>query len=117
TLNGEGLQHQDGHSHLVASTVPNCIAYDPAYAYELAIIVQDGIRRMYEKCEPVFYYITVYNETYPMPPLPKGAEEGIIRGMYKLRSFEGSGTRKRGSASAEAREFREEDVVEMRKRI
>ena len=85
TLNGEGLQHQDGHSHLIASTVPNCVAYDPTYGYELAVIVQDGMRRMYEEQEDVFFYITVMNENYAHPAMPEGAEEGILRGMYKLR--------------------------------
>lgn len=84
TLNGEGLQHQDGHSHLLAATIPNCVTYDPTYAYELAIIVQDGLRRMYEKKESVFYYITTMNENYTHPELPKGSEDGIIRGMYLL---------------------------------
>jgi pyruvate dehydrogenase E1 component len=86
TLAGEGLQHQDGHSHLVASHVPNVVAYDPAYAYEIAIIVRDGFRRMFQEQEAVLYYITLYNEKYPMPPMPKGAEEGIVHGMYKLSS-------------------------------
>jgi pyruvate dehydrogenase E1 component len=86
TLNGEGLQHQDGHSHLLASTVPNLLAYDPAYAYELAVIVQNGIRRMFEIGEDVFYYITLYNENYPMPPMPEGSAEGVLRGMYRLRA-------------------------------
>ena len=84
TLNGEGLQHQDGHSHILASTIPNCVSYDPAYAYELAVIVQDGLRRMYKEMESVFYYITTMNENYKQPELPKGAEEGIIKGMYLL---------------------------------
>ncbi|WPL17930.1 Pyruvate dehydrogenase E1 component [Thiorhodovibrio winogradskyi] len=85
TLAGEGLQHQDGHSHLAAATIPNCVSYDPAYAYELAIIVQDGLRRMYQDKENVFYYITVMNENYPQPALPKGAEDGIKRGLYPVR--------------------------------
>jgi len=85
TLNGEGLQHQDGHSHLLASTVPNLLAYDPAYAYELAVIVHNGIRRMFEIGEDIFYYITLYNENYPMPPMPEGSAEGILNGMYRLR--------------------------------
>jgi len=85
TLNGEGLQHQDGHSHLMAATVPNCISYDPAYAYELAIIVQDGMRRMYENGENIFYYITTMNENYHHPDLPEGVEEGIVRGIYPLQ--------------------------------
>jgi pyruvate dehydrogenase E1 component len=83
TLNGEGLQHQDGHSHLLAATVPNCVSYDPAYAYELAIIIQDGIRRMYEEGENCFYYITTMNENYHQPEMPEGVEEGIIKGLYK----------------------------------
>jgi pyruvate dehydrogenase E1 component len=85
TLNGEGLQHQDGHSHLLASTVPNLLAYDPAYAYELAVIVHNGIRRMFEIGEDIFYYITLYNENYPMPSMPEGSAEGILNGMYRLR--------------------------------
>lgn len=84
TLNGEGLQHQDGHSHVLASTIPNCVTYDPSYAYELAVIVQDGLRRMYTDMESVFYYITTMNENYQQPDLPKGSEEGIIKGMYLL---------------------------------
>ena len=79
TLAGEGLQHQDGHSQLIATTVPNCVAYDPAYAYELAVIIQDGMRRMYVEQENVFYYITVMNENYPQPALPKGTEGGFSR--------------------------------------
>ena len=86
TLAGEGLQHQDGHSQLVATTVPNCIAYDPAFAYELAVIVHDGLRRMFIEQERIFYYITCMNENYAQPPLPKGAEEGILKGMYPLAS-------------------------------
>jgi pyruvate dehydrogenase E1 component len=86
TLAGEGLQHQDGHSHLVASHVPNIVAYDPAYAYELAVIVRDGFRRMFQEQEALLYYITLYNEKYPMPEMPQGSEEGIIRGMYRLSS-------------------------------
>jgi len=86
TLAGEGLQHQDGHSHLLAYPVPNLVAYDPAYAFELAVIIRDGIRRMYEEQENVFYYLTVMNENYPMPPMPEGAKEGIVKGMYKLKA-------------------------------
>src|SRR6202166_4349245 len=86
TLAGEGLQHQDGHSHLLFSTVPNCVAYDPTYSYELAVIVQDGLRRMYQEQESVFYYITCMNENYAHPALPAGAAEGILKGMYLLRS-------------------------------
>ncbi|MEO7193002.1 MAG: pyruvate dehydrogenase (acetyl-transferring), homodimeric type [Vicinamibacterales bacterium] len=86
TLAGEGLQHQDGNSHVLALTVPSCRAYDPAYAYELAIIIRDGIKRMYADGEAIFYYLTVMNEQYAMPPMPEGVEEGIIKGMYRLRS-------------------------------
>jgi pyruvate dehydrogenase E1 component len=88
TLNGEGLQHEDGHSHVLASTVPNLMAYDPAFAYELAFILQDGIRRMYgphDEADDVFYYITLYNDNYPMLAMPAGAGPGILKGMYKLR--------------------------------
>ena len=85
TLAGEGLQHQDGHSHLLASTIPNCISYDPTFAYELAVIVQDGLRRMYADKESCYYYITVMNENYPQPAMPEGAEDGIRRGLYRLR--------------------------------
>jgi pyruvate dehydrogenase E1 component len=85
TLAGEGLQHQDGHSLLLASTVPTLAAYDPAYAYEVAVIVRDGIRRMYENREDLFYYLTVYNETYPQMPMPEGSEEGILKGIYLFR--------------------------------
>ena len=86
TLNGEGLQHQDGHSHVLASTVPNCVSYDPCYAYELAVIVQDGLRRMFAERERVFYYVTVMNENYPQPPMPEGAEAGILKGIYRLQA-------------------------------
>ena len=85
TLAGEGLQHQDGNSHLLACTVPNLIAYDPAFAFEIGVIVREGIRRMYEKCEDVFYYLTVENESYPMPEMPEGVEEGILKGIYCYR--------------------------------
>ena len=84
TLNGEGLQHQDGHSHLLASTIPNCVTYDATYSYELAVIIQDGMRRMYQERESVYYYITTMNENYAHPEMPKGSEEGIIKGMYLL---------------------------------
>ncbi len=82
TLNGEGLQHEDGHSHLISSTVPNCVSYDPTFAYEVAVIIQDGMRRMYKEQEDVFYYITVMNENYAHPAMPAGAEAGILKGMY-----------------------------------
>jgi pyruvate dehydrogenase E1 component len=85
TLNGEGLQHEDGHSHLLFSVVPSCRAYDPAFGYEVAVIVQDGLRRMLVEQEDVFYYITLMNENYRHPAMPEGAQEGILRGMYLLR--------------------------------
>ena len=88
TLNGEGLQHQDGHSQVLVSTIPNCVSYDPTYAYELAVIIQDGLRRMYAEQENVFYYITLMNENYVHRAMPKGAEEGIVRGMYLLEESE-----------------------------
>jgi len=86
TLNGEGLQHEDGHSHVLFSVVPNCVTYDPAYAYELAVIIQDGLRRMYAEDEDVFYYITICNENYAQPPMPEGegVVEGILRGLYRV---------------------------------
>lgn len=84
TLNGEGLQHQDGHSHILAGTIPNCVTYDATYSYEVAVIVQDGMRRMVTEQENVFYYLTTLNENYQHPEMPKGAEEGIVRGMYLL---------------------------------
>ncbi len=86
TLNGEGLQHQDGHGLLAAATIPNCVAYDPTYAYEMAVIIQEGLRRMYTEQENVFYYITAMNENYVMPAMPEGAEEGILKGMYLLHA-------------------------------
>ena len=89
TMLGEGLQHQDGHSIVLSSTVPTCITYDPAFAYELAVVVQDGIRRMYEKGEDCFYYVTMYNEDYAMPPMPEGSAEGILRGIYKFKAATG----------------------------
>jgi pyruvate dehydrogenase E1 component len=89
TLNGEGLQHQDGHSHLIAQTVPSVLSYDPAFAYELAVIVQDGLRRMYGNNENWIYYITVYNENLQMPPMPAGVEEGIRKGIYRYQASTG----------------------------
>ena len=92
TLNGEGLQHQDGHSHVLANTIPNCISYDPTYGYEIAVVVQDGIRRMYgENQEDIFYYLTTMNENYEQPAMPEGAEVGIVKGIYKLETVAGSG--------------------------
>jgi len=86
TLNGEGLQHEDGHSLILANTIPNCVSYDPTYAYEMAVIIHDGFRRMYEEQESVFYYITAMNENYTHPEMPKGVEAGILKGMYQLKS-------------------------------
>jgi pyruvate dehydrogenase E1 component len=95
TLNGEGLQHEDGQSQLTATTIPNLVAYDPAYAYELAVIIQDGLRRMYAEGEDIFYYLSIYNENYVQPPMPEGdhVRAGILQGMYKLKSVEGDGKR------------------------
>ncbi|NNM51730.1 MAG: pyruvate dehydrogenase (acetyl-transferring), homodimeric type, partial [Pseudomonadales bacterium] len=87
-LNGEGLQHQDGHSPILASTVPNCIAYDPAYAYEVAVIIRDGLRRMYQEQESVYFYLTLANENLMHPAMPDGVEEGILRGLYRVRTAE-----------------------------
>ncbi|HYZ47044.1 MAG TPA: pyruvate dehydrogenase (acetyl-transferring), homodimeric type [Actinomycetota bacterium] len=91
TLNGEGLQHQDGHSPLLASTNPACLPYDPAFAYETASIVKEGIRRMLGENEDIFYYLTLYNEPYPQPEMPEGSEEGILRGLYRFRQASGEG--------------------------
>jgi pyruvate dehydrogenase E1 component len=91
TLNGEGLQHEDGHSHVLASTIPNCVGYDPTYAYEIAVIIRSGLQRMYVDNEDVYFYITTLNENYPHPAMPEGAEEGILKGMYRLRTVEAGG--------------------------
>jgi pyruvate dehydrogenase E1 component len=85
TLNGEGLQHEDGHSHLYSATIPNCISYDPTFGYEVAVIIQDGMRRMYAEQEDVYYYLTLMNENYAHPAMPEGAEPNIIKGMYLLK--------------------------------
>ena len=84
TLNGEGLQHEDGHSHLMSATIPNCVSYDPTFAYELAVIIQEGLRRMVQNQEDVYYYITLMNENYSHPEMPKGAENGILKGLYSF---------------------------------
>ena len=84
TLNGEGLQHQDGHSHILASTIPTLLSYDPGFAYEIAVIIRDGLRRLYAEGEEYFYYLTLYNENYEMPEMPAGVEQGIIKGLYRL---------------------------------
>ena len=89
TLNGEGLQHEDGHSHVYAATIPNCVSYDPSFGYELAVIIQDGLRRMYTEQEDVYYYLTVMNENYAQPAMPEGAEQDIIKGMYLLKAGAG----------------------------
>jgi pyruvate dehydrogenase E1 component len=94
TLNGEGLQHEDGHSHVLASTIPNCVSYDPTFAYEVVVIIREGIRRMYEEQQDVYYYITLMNENYPHPAMPEGAEAGIVKGLYLLKEgAKGSGAR------------------------
>ena len=100
TLNGEGLQHEDGHSHILASTIPNCICYDPTYAHELAVIIHHGLERMIGRQENVYYYLTVMNENYAHPGLSAGDEEGIVRGMYRLResSFKSGKVKKAAQA-------------------
>jgi pyruvate dehydrogenase E1 component len=103
TLSGEGLQHEDGSSHLLFSTVPNCVAYDPCYGYELAVILRDGMRRMLEQEEDVFYYVTVMNENYVHPPMPASAREGIVRGMYRLRASPLAGAGSAGGSAPRVR--------------
>jgi pyruvate dehydrogenase E1 component len=103
TLNGEGLQHEDGHSLIQAALIPNCVSYDPAYGYELAVIVQDGLRRMVAEQEDVFYYLTVMNENYVQPALPEGSEEGILRGMHRIRTADGGDGGGSGGGAGEAR--------------
>jgi pyruvate dehydrogenase E1 component len=93
-LNGEGLQHQDGHSQLFASFIPSCISYDPTFAYELAVIFHDGLKRMYEKGENVFYYLTTLNENYAQPAMPEGSAQGIIKGLYKFQDGQGKSRHK-----------------------
>jgi pyruvate dehydrogenase E1 component len=99
TLNGEGLQHEDGHSHVLSSVIPNCVSYDPTYSYEVAVIVREGLRRMMAEQEDVFFYITLMNENYRHPPMPEGAEEGILRGMYLLRGAENAKVQLLGSGT------------------
>ena len=94
TLNGEGLQHQDGHSHILASTIPTLLTYDPGFAYEIAVIIRDGLRRLYAEGEEYFYYLTLYNENYEMPEIPNGAEEGILKGLYKFKAADKGKTHK-----------------------
>jgi pyruvate dehydrogenase E1 component len=99
TLNGEGLQHEDGHSHLISATIPNCVSYDPTYSFELAVIIREGLRRMFTEQEDVFYYLTLMNENYQHPAMPEGAEEGILRGMYLLRGAENAQVQLLGSGT------------------
>ncbi len=118
TLNGEGLQHQDGHSLILASTVPTCAAYDPAYVYEVAVIIQDGLRRMYQQKEDLFYYITLYNEDYPMPDMPEGCREGILRGIYKFKAGSGkAAVQLFGSGSILNEALRAQDILESKYKI
>src|SRR5439155_995691 len=115
TLNGEGLQHEDGHSHILATAIPNVRAYDPAFAYETAVIVRDGIKRMLGDGEDIFYYLTLYNENYPQPAMPEGVEEGIVRGIYLFRPGE-EGRRRRvtllGSGSIMRQVLRAQEVLQ-----
>jgi pyruvate dehydrogenase E1 component len=97
TLNGEGLQHEDGHSHLMSATIPNCISYDPTFAYEVAVIIAEGLRRMVAEQQDVFYYLTVMNENYQHPAMPEGVEDGIVRGMYLFREGQAEGGRRRAA--------------------
>ena len=99
TLAGEGLQHQDGHSHILAATIPNCVSYDPAFGYELAVIVHYGMKRMFERQENVFYYLTVMNENYAHPAMPDGVEDAIVKGMYLFRSDAGAQVQLLGSGT------------------
>jgi pyruvate dehydrogenase E1 component len=115
TLNGEGLQHEDGHSHVLASVVPNLLAFDPAFAFEVAVIIRDGLKRMFTDREDIFYYITLYNENYPMPHMPAGAEEGILKGAYKLKAAPEGDDRPRlhllGSGSLLREALRAQDIL------
>jgi pyruvate dehydrogenase E1 component len=121
TLAGEGLQHQDGHSHVLAYPVPNLLAYDPAFAYEIAIIVQEGIRRMYVEQEDIFYYITVMNETWVQPSMPEGVREGILKGMYRFRSSEKKGAKLRaqlfGSGAIMLEVIKAADILEEKYKV
>ena len=99
TLNGEGLQHQDGHSHILSSTIPNCLSYDPTFSYEIAVIIKDGIQKMYIENKNYFYYITTMNENYEQPEMPEGSEDGIIKGLYKFETCTKPQVRLIGSGS------------------
>ena len=112
TLNGEGLQHQDGHSHVLSSTIPNCLSYDPAFAYELAVIIKDGIKKMYVDKENYFYYITTTNENYEHPPMIEGAEESIIKGMHKIESAENPNIRLIGSGAILRESIRAKSILD-----
>ena len=112
TLNGEGLQHQDGHSHVLSSTIPNCLSYDPAFAYELAVIIKDGIKKMYVDKENYFYYITTTNENYAHPPMIEGAEESIIKGMHKIESAENPNIRLIGSGAILRESIRAKSILD-----
>ena len=112
TLNGEGLQHQDGHSHIFSSTIPNCRSYDPAYAYELAVIFKDGIKKMFVDLENYYYYITVTNENYIQPPQPKNSDEGIIKGLYKIKDHSDSQVTLIGSGSILNESIKAQKVLE-----
>ena len=94
TLAGEGLQHQDGHSLLLASAIPNCVSYDPTFSYEMAVIFRDGLKRMHEKKENIYYYITAMNENYTHPEKPTGSDQGILKGMYLFKNYKGKGKAK-----------------------
>ena len=111
TLNGEGLQHQDGHSHILSSTIPNCLSYDPTFSYEIAVIIKDGIQKMYVEQKNFFYYITTMNENYEHPPMPKGAEDGIIKGMYKLLPAKKPVIRLIGSGSILNESIKAKDIL------
>ena len=111
TLNGEGLQHQDGHSHILSSTIPNCLSYDPAFSYEVAVIIKDGIQKMYVDQENFFYYITTTNENYQHPQMPEGSEDGIIKGMYKLIASDKPVIRLLGSGSILRESIKAMDIL------
>ena len=111
TLNGEGLQHQDGHSHILSSTIPNCLSYDPAYAYEVAVIIKDGIQKMYVEQENYFYYITTINENYCHPEMPEGAEDGIIKGMHRIETVDKPKVRLLGSGAILNESIKASDIL------
>ena len=118
TLSGEGLQHQDGNSHVLALPVPNLLAYDPAFAYEIAVIIQEGIRRMYKEGESIFYYITLMNEPYAMPPMPGDVKDGILKGLYRYRASDNKKSKLRaqlfGSGSILREALQAQDILEQK---